>query len=156
MVDYEKAGLCKGGSRIDWPRVVGTAYEKAEKIADDVGAGWLRDDHLDGVVRFTGVKYRGDIDVALKASDQALAVAIVKEIHVQMSQAGFSRVGLADRPAKDSRGWLLRDAEGKLLSHDLVYERLPAPGCWNIEARCANVHNLDGFSRRAKTSARAQ
>ena len=146
MVDYKQMCLSKGGRCIDWPRVVGTAYEKAQKKADDVGVTWLNEGHLGGLVRFTGVKYRGDIDVALQKSDQALAVAIVKEIHVQMSRAGFSRVGLADRPAKDSRGWLLRNADGKLLSHDLVYECSPVPGSWSTEVRCANIHDWSGLA----------
>ena len=74
---------------IHWPRVVGTAYEKAQKAADDVGAGFLRESHLHGSVRYTGVKYRGDIDVGLTPADAALAVAVVKEITLTMTQLGF-------------------------------------------------------------------
>jgi hypothetical protein len=125
--------LCNGSRPIDWPRVVGAAYKKAQKVADDVGAGWLGESHLGGSVWFTDVKYREDIDVGLTPADAARTVAVVKEIALKMVQLGFSRVGPSDRRAKDSRGRVVRDAEGKLLSHDLVYEWPP----WELEHRGA-------------------
>ena len=98
--DYEAVALWKSGTRIAWPRVVGVAVEKAFKVADaSHGVGALGPDDLGGFVLFNYVKWRGDVEVGLKAFDAPLAV--------EADQAGLCPSG-ALRHSRPRPPWSLR------------------------------------------------
>ena len=144
--DYEAVALWKSGTRILWPRVVGVAVEKAFKVADaSHGVGALGPDDLGGFVLFNYVKWRGDVEVGLKAFDAPLAVEAAQRITTTMTRLGFARVGPSDTPVRDRHGRFVYDECGSQLFHDLVYERPPAAGVWSAEIRCANAHAYQGL-----------
>ena len=150
-VNYEEVSLYKDGRLIKWPRVVGVAWEKAQKVADLWGYSTLAPSHLEGFVSFSKVQRRGDVDVGLADQDAPLAVNAVKAVQEAMSKSGFNCVGPSDRVVKSTRGWCVYNQDGDLLRHDLVHEhKTPGSGLWSTEVRCVNVRCLAGLEAARK------
>ena len=149
-MDYERVKLYVDGDLVKWPRVVGAGWEKAAKLSDSYGPWGVTDDDVKQVT-FFHVDSRGEVEVALTTQDKALALGINKAIHKMLHTFGLMRVGAPDQRMRNTKKGFVKDENGKVLSHDLVVQKIGVNGLWSVEVKCVNRTTYKGLLEARKS-----